>query len=72
MGGYLLPLPCAWATVTCEQRNIQTWWLPASTEGLSAGEAGVSCWGEKPLWTSLVKFNDSVPLGITELMNRGL
>lgn len=68
VGGLLLPLPHAWGTVTCEQGSILTWWLPASTEGLSAGEAGVSCWGWQHLWASLVKFSDSVPLGITELM----
>lgn len=69
VGGLLLPLPRAWGTVACEQRSILTWWLPASTEGLSAGEAGVSRWGWQHLWASLVKFSDSVPLGITELMN---
>ena len=69
VGGLFLPLPCAWETVTCEQRSILTWWPPASTEGLSAGEAGVSCRGWQHLWASLVKFSDSVPLGITELMN---
>lgn len=38
---------------------------------VSAGEAGVSCWGWQHLWLSLVKFSDSVPLGITELMSSG-
>lgn len=59
----------SWGTVACEQRSILTWWPPASTEGLFAGETGVSCWGWQYLWASLVKFSDSVPLGITELMN---
>lgn len=38
---------------------------------VSAGEAGVSCRGWQHLWVSLVKFSDSVPLGITELMSSG-
>lgn len=69
VGRLLLLLPHAWGTVTCEQRSIRAWWPPASTEGLSAGEAGMSCQGWQHLWASLVKFSDSVPLGITELMN---
>lgn len=28
VGGLLLPLLCAWGTVTCEQRSILSWWLP--------------------------------------------
>lgn len=31
----------------------------------------MSCQGWQHLWVSLVKFSDSVPLGITELMSSG-
>lgn len=63
LAGILAPVSLK-AGGTCEQ-STPTLWPPASTAGLSAGEAGVRCRRWHRPRASPVKFSDSVPLGIT-------
>lgn len=68
LAGILAPVSLK-AGGTWEQRSTLTLWPPASTAGLSAGEAGARCRQWHRPRASLVKFSDSVPLGITAPMS---